>query len=413
MGNEFIITLRDCDFERENSDGLTRNEANAIVSKAFMNFVNQGFINYFGLQRFGTFATSTSEVGVNLLQGDFKGAIDCILQYTPESLAAAQSADPENSGVSKDDRSRAWAINTFQTSRNYHRVLQDVPKKFSAECSIIRYLGNQPQHRHDYYGAIMQIQRNLRLMYVHAYQSLVWNLAASKRWELYGDAVVAGDLVIDTERENKNSLANPEGSDEDGEPIVHPYLEDRAINPDEMLKRARVLSKEEAESGKYTIFDVVLPTPGFDIIYPGNEVAKFYEEFMASPAGGGLDPHNMVRSQKDFSLSGNYRELLARPLSVPSFKIKVYEDENHQFVKTDFDRLPKKGTESEPSNTDNQKLDEDSDDGEGVLLPVGDKKIAVIITLQLGFGQYATMALRELMKAGGVKTYKPDFSGGR
>ena len=40
-------------------------------------------------------------------------------------------------------------------------------------------------------------------------------------------------------------------------------------------------------------------------------------------------------------------------------------------------------------------------------------KIAVILKLQLGSSQYATMALRELMKLGGVKTYKPDFGGGR
>jgi tRNA pseudouridine13 synthase len=40
-------------------------------------------------------------------------------------------------------------------------------------------------------------------------------------------------------------------------------------------------------------------------------------------------------------------------------------------------------------------------------------KIAVVITLQLASSQYATMALRELMKAGGVKAYKPQFMGGR
>lgn len=40
-------------------------------------------------------------------------------------------------------------------------------------------------------------------------------------------------------------------------------------------------------------------------------------------------------------------------------------------------------------------------------------KIAVVLKFTLGTSQYATMALRELMGVTGVKTYKPDFSGGR
>ena len=40
-----------------------------------------------------------------------------------------------------------------------------------------------------------QIPRNMRLMYVHSYQSHVWNKAASFMMREYGLAPAVGDLI--------------------------------------------------------------------------------------------------------------------------------------------------------------------------------------------------------------------------
>lgn len=473
-GNEFVITLRDCDFHYPVplESKYVLEGAHAIVGEAIQNLSERGFVNYYGLQRFGTFTIGTEVVGLKMLQGDFQGAVDAILDYSPACLEAAQDPVSGNANkVSVDDRARAHALHSYRTTNRSDRALQELPRRYSAESSIIQHLTGRSDNREDYLGALQTVSRNLRLMYVHAYQSLVWNVAASERWKRFGSSVTEGDLVLVNDHADKvEGVIKAEEVDADGEAIVLPGTDDRAANPDDLFERARALTKEEAESGRYTIFDIVLPTPGYDIIYPSNEMEKFYEDFMASERGGGLNPHDMRRQWKDISLSGSYRKVLARPGKDISFEIKAYKDEDEQFVMTDMERLrsgtgpqkngyPKRDQENpahqnsaagtldiskqatgpphpeikqddkSASNgnhteslttgiktTPSQESSEDMEQEGGVSLIGGayrDYKIAVVIRLQLGSSQYATVALRELLKAGGLRTYKADFSGGR
>ena len=489
LGNEFVITLRNCQFA-----GLIDNDieqqlqlAQKIVQNAAKHFSEEGFINYYGLQRFGTFVTRTDTVGLKMLQGDYKGAIAAILEFTPEALAAAKDPMSANATISSDDQARAWAIDKFQQTGKNKLALDELPRKFTAESSIIRHLGNS-KNRTDFQGALQFIPRNLRLMYVHAYQSLVWNLAASERWARFGKDVVEGDLVLVDDHKDKEDVDGAveaeEEVDSEGGVIVRPAAHDSSRSEEERFERARALTAEEAKSGRYTIFDIVLPTPGFDVLYPANEVGEFYTTYMKSEAGGNLDPKNMRRAWKDISLSGNYRKLVAKPLKAIEIEVKSYVKEDEQFIETDMERLEKKrafrkaqsaGTvttgqagkavvieadrthDSDPSTTKPQErsyqrlqpatdktipdvdaekampgnveekapemtaaplttIDKPSDNE--VAYPESNpeqdgisetRKVAVILKLQLGSSQYATMALRELMKEGGVRVHKPDF----
>ncbi|KAL9044759.1 MAG: hypothetical protein Q9214_002125 [Letrouitia sp. 1 TL-2023] len=366
-GNEFTITLRDCQFPFDQDLDVQSKieQARAIVGRAVSNFTSNGFLNYYGLQRFGAFSTGTHAIGMKMLQDDFEAAVKLILSYHPSALSAAQSDDEDPSApqastdnaVSRDDKARASALYLFESTKRAHPALDMLPRKFSAEACLIKHLAN-PNRRTDYMGALQTVSRNLRLMYVHAYQSLVWNTVASARWKQYGNAILSGDLVLVDEHPFTSTTPPTEGGetekphlDPEGDPIIIPLSADRTATADDIFTRARHLSETEASSGAFSIFDVVLPTPGFDILYPANPSGDIYKEFMGSEAGGGLDPGNMRRKWRDVSLSGSYRKLLARPMGEVEWEVRGYGDkgEDEQFLRTDLEVLDgeKKGAEGQ------------------------------------------------------------------
>lgn len=429
-GNEFVITIRDCQFPADVAGGIgedTVSKVTSLFAKSLGDLRERGYFNYYGLQRFGTFAARTDTTGLKMLQGDFKGACDTILHYDPAALAAAENAPSTSSDTTKpiispDDIARAKGIHIFQTTGDVKKALEFIPRKFNAESTIIRQL---KQRKHDYLGALQSIPRNLRLMYVHAYQSLVWNFAVGERWRLYGDKVVAGDLVLvgEFKGDGADNAADTAELDADGEDIVLPDIGDSAPSAEDMFERARALTAEEAASGKYSIFDIVLPLPGFDILYPSNEMTEFYKRFMGSDKGGNLDPFDMRRKWRDVSLSGGYRKMLSRPGPEYSFEVKRYTEEDEQFVTTDLDVLKQegkvKGAGNRGKQDDLRQGDKERNDEQGAVAvetttsAEKKEKLAVVLKFRLGPSQYATMALRELMKTGGAKMFKPEFARAR
>ncbi|KAK4193666.1 putative pseudouridine synthase [Podospora australis] len=333
-GNEFVITLKNC-FPTGGTECTIPQRMNKIqqsLELALAHMKQNGYINYFGLQRFGTYAIGTHTLGMKILKGDYEGFVDDVLHVDEtlfeEALAPAStttrkdvSAHRENiRDNNREDHERARAIAVWKTTKNAGKALEIMPKRFSSETALIRSLGSNPK---DYTGAILSITRGLRMMYIHAYQSFVWNFAATQRWCKYGNKPVVGDLV----------LAGPSKSiDADDEETIH-----QGLNEDALYADARVLTEEDIASGKYTIFDVILPTPGFDVKYPTNELGKFYEEFMAKEEHGGLSPYDMRRKNREFSLSGSYRTLVGRFITEPQYAIRAYHDDTEQMYPTDLD----------------------------------------------------------------------------
>ncbi|CEP60129.1 pseudouridine synthase PUS7 LALA0_S01e03686g [Lachancea lanzarotensis] len=365
QGNEFTIAIRDVEIAPDAGLPLEK-----ILEESCSSIRNNGFINYYGMQRFGTFSVSTHEIGKWILLGDWKTVADLI-------LAEQENVLP----VSKEAR-KIWS-----DTQDAEAALQKMPRQCVAENAILNNFAEQQRNGStnlDYFQAINKIPRNLRTMYAHAYQSYIWNAVASKRIELFGLKIVAGDLVLDSSATGTSEDAK-EGANADTNEEDEDFAEDLR---EAQFVRARPVTQDEVDAGKYNIEDVVLPTPGFDVVYPGNETLReLYVNVMSKDK---LDPFDMRRKARDFSLAGSYRNVIHKPTNL-EYKILHYSSPTQQLVNTDLEILNNQKGKENHQRYMKDKLNRFPEDK-------GGDSIAVILTFKLGVSAYATMLLRELMK---------------
>lgn len=154
-------------------------------------------------------------------------------------------------------------------------------------------------------------------MYIHAYQSYVWNAIVSERIKTWGaNKPVSGDLVlepgtaeqaadsddVDTEVGEAN-IQTDAGIGQEFIPVrllgfSHPLFPDEPGSGRKSRKpwqppRVKTLTEEDVD--KYSIFDVVMPLPGNDVAFPEGELGKKYREYLLRD---GLDPGDFKRRQK-------------------------------------------------------------------------------------------------------------------
>ncbi|XP_076863256.1 pseudouridylate synthase 7 homolog isoform X2 [Brachyhypopomus gauderio] len=304
QGNHFTVVLRNISGSDEQ------------VEQAMTSLRETGFINYYGMQRFGTTAVPTHQVGRAILQNNWAEVMDLILKPRPGAEKGYLVKCREE-----------WA-----RTQDPEAALKKLPVKRCVEGQLLR--GLSKYGKNNIITAFALIPRNNRLMYIHSYQSFVWNTMVSRRVEAYGLKAVEGDLIL------KGGTAH-------------------------------VLSADEAE--EQSIHEVVMPLPGFDVIYPTHEVGKGYKELLAADD---LDINNMRHKVRDYSLAGAYRRVLTRPSDV-SWELINYDDPKVPLVYTDVDKLEGK---SHP-----------------VYLTEG-KYRALKMEFSLPPSTYATMAIREVLK---------------
>jgi tRNA pseudouridine13 synthase len=138
-----------------------------------------GFPNFFGIQRFGSVRPITHLIGKDLVKGDLEAAV---MRYI------ANPFDEEDSEANDARRN-------LQDTMDFERALREFPMKLTFERTMIGHLKDSPG---DYLGALRRLPHNLLMMFVHAYQSFLFNRILSERLRSgmpIGEPEV-GDLVL-------------------------------------------------------------------------------------------------------------------------------------------------------------------------------------------------------------------------
>jgi tRNA pseudouridine13 synthase len=152
----------------------------------------RGFPNFFGIQRFGSIRPITHLIGKDLVRGDFEGAV---MRYV------ANPMDDEETNANEVRR-------TLQETRDFERAFREFPMKMTFERTLVGYLKDHPD---DYVGALRILPSNLLMMFVHAYQSYLFNRMLSERIRL-GISIsepVIGDLVLPLGKTNTPDHDSP------------------------------------------------------------------------------------------------------------------------------------------------------------------------------------------------------------
>ncbi|XP_068786189.1 pseudouridylate synthase 7 homolog isoform X6 [Struthio camelus] len=304
QGNHFTVVLRN----------ITGTDDQ--IEQAMQSLRETGFINYYGMQRFGTTAVPTYQIGRAILQNNWNEVMDLILKPRPGAEKGYLVKCREEWAKTKDPAA----------------ALKKLPVKRCVEGQLLRGLSKYGMK--NIISAFGIIPRNNRLMYIHSYQSFVWNNMVSQRIEEYGLKAVPGDLI---------------------------------------LKGGTAVHIGEGDVDNYTIHDVVMPLPGFDVVYPKHKIGEAYKEMLVAD---NLDINNMRHKIRDYSLSGAYRKIIIRPQNV-NWEVVAYDDPRIPLFNTDLDKLQGKPLP---------------------VLPTDGKFRALKMAFSLPPSTYATMAIREVLK---------------
>ncbi len=171
-GNYFDITIRDIQLPKEEVK-----ERIGLILKEIKDI--GGIQNSFGIQRFGEIRPITHLVGKKLLEGNLKEAL---------KIYIGKVFDRETENVEK-------ARKSFWENEDVEQALDLFPSHLRIERKLLLSLKKRKQ---SYIQALTSLPLQLQKLFIHAFQSFLFNRYLKTRQDLYGKKItdpISGEVV--------------------------------------------------------------------------------------------------------------------------------------------------------------------------------------------------------------------------
>ena len=271
IGNRFRVVVRNAkDGER--------------IERIRRELKEKGTPNFFGLQRFGSIRFITHEVGLHILKRDYESAF---------WIYVAKPFEGENEEVRKV-REILWE------TRDAKLGLRELPKYLRYERNLLQKLREGKSERE----ALLSLPPNLKMMFVHAYQSYVFNRVLSARIEEFGNLkeVEKGDWVDFVEFEDDH----------------YSFAEDFVRVREHNIQRIRFLIEKRRAS-------LAIPLPGYETPlgedWTSQKILEVLEE-------DGVRLSDFKHEFKEFSSKGSFR---VADMLIEHTKLRIVTNESIEF----------------------------------------------------------------------------------
>lgn len=367
-GNQFCICFRFVEGLKNLKEDLD------LITKSIN---EKGFINYFGMQRFGVGNISTHIIGKFVIKKLWKEAFIKIVS-TDNMFEAMKQVGLNTNDVEKE-------IFDLEDKNKQMTIITDILKilpKFTNENKLL--FNYKKIGKNSYQSAFKSLSKQLQVLYPHSYQSYIWNMSVSYRLSKYGRKLIVGDIVKKHESlyQEKNQEEDCDCEEEENDEKKKTLENDNKSEKIDKIFSDNFDYITEENINKYSFEDLVIPIVGYEIYYPKNDVKDYIEELLKKDE---LSFKDFEYQAVNFNSTGYFRKVIEKPLNKVTYEIITHDD-------PDIDlQTPYYNVEPHPKVS-------------------GNKYTSIRFVFQLPQSTYATMLFRELTKRSSSGSYQAGLS---